>query len=89
MVISFSHFLPRTDIMPSFISDNVKRLFPVFGSHKIEEQIKKLKASIHIYGHSHLNLQVKKGDRTYINNAFGYPHEKGISQKRIISVYET
>jgi Icc-related predicted phosphoesterase len=88
-IISFSHFLPRIDIMPSFIPPKKRILYPVFGTTLLEKQIRKLKSNIHIYGHSHLNMQINLDNTIYINNAYGYPYEKKISSKRLKCIYET
>lgn len=87
-IISFSHFLPRIDLMPSFIPPSQRILYPVLGSTLIEKQIRRLGSDIHVYGHSHLNMSVYKDDTLYINNAFGYPYEKRIAAKELKCVYE-
>lgn len=87
-VISFSHFLPRIDLMPAFIPPNKRVLYPVLGSSKLEEQIRTLNSDIHIYGHSHVNRRVELEGTVYINNAFGYPHETMITRKEMVCVFE-
>lgn len=87
-IISFSHFLPRIDIMPTFIPEAKRKLYPVLGSSLIEDQIRKLKPNIHVYGHSHVNVCVKKDSVLYINNAFGYPYEYGITEKKLKCIFE-
>ncbi len=57
-LISFSHFLPRIDLMPAYIPSSLRYLYPVLGSEMIEEQIRQLKPQIHVYGHSHVNCQM-------------------------------
>lgn len=87
-IISFSHFVPSVDLIPSRVPKVVKALLPVFGSNKIETQLQKLGTDLHIYGHSHLNRSIKKDGIWYLNNAFGYPHEAHICRKVLMSVYE-
>lgn len=87
-IISFSHFVPSVDLIPSRVPKIVKALLPVFGSNKIETQLQKLGTDLHIYGHSHLNRSIKKDGIWYLNNAFGYPHEAHICRKVLMSVYE-
>jgi predicted phosphodiesterase len=86
--ITFSHFLPRIDIMPHFIPAEKRRLYPVLGTLQLEDQLRRLKPSLHVYGHSHVNRKVTLDGVSYINNAFGYPHETGIALKRLLCIHE-
>lgn len=88
MVISFSHFLPRIDVMPVFIPPSKRELYPVLGSDLLDRQVSRLGANIHVFGHSHVNINVVKENVLYINNAYGYPHEFGINAKSLRCVYE-
>ena len=87
-VISFSHFLPRIDLMPFYIPPYKKILYPVLGTSLLEGQIRTLGSQIHIYGHSHVNMRVLKDNTIYINNAFGYPSETLITAKELVCVFE-
>lgn len=40
-IISFSHFVPRIDILPSSIPPSKRDLYPVLGSTLLEKQIRK------------------------------------------------
>ncbi len=82
-LISFSHFLPRLDLLPWLSRQRKGYLLPVLGSTLLEKQIRSLKPLLHIYGHSHLNRDVVLEKIRYINNAFGYPHEKTIAAKKL------
>ncbi len=87
--ITFSHFLPRIDVMPRYIPSYRRQLYPVLGTSLLDRQIEKLDSRIHIYGHSHVNNRTQKNNRLYLNNAFGYPHETIICSKRLRLVFET
>jgi predicted phosphodiesterase len=87
-IISFSHFLPRIDLMPDFIPVNKRSIYPVLGTLRLEAQIRRLGPAIHIYGHSHVNNCSVKDNILYINNAFGYPYETMITAKQLKLVYE-
>jgi Icc-related predicted phosphoesterase len=87
-IITFSHFLPRVDLIPKFVSTTGNYLHPVLGSSIIEEQIRKLNPIIHVYGHSHINQNITKDNICYINNAFGTPNETRITKKALIMIYE-
>lgn len=87
--ISFSHFLPRLDLIPSFVPRKHRILDPVLGSELLEQQLRRLSPQIHIYGHSHISRSVRIDGVEYINNAFGYPQEDVISSRRLRCVHET
>lgn len=87
-VITYSHFLPRIDLMPGFIPSAKKLLYPVLGSAQLERQLRRLNPNIHVYGHSHVNRHVKIDGVSYINNAFGSPSETWITSKRLRCIHE-
>jgi predicted phosphodiesterase len=86
-IITFSHFLPRIDLMPSFIPAEKRILYPVLGSTRIDRELRRLKSSIHVYGHSHVNRNITIDGVNYINNAFGYPRETRITAKRLFCIH--
>jgi len=83
--ITFSHFLPRVDVMSTWVP---KVLYPVLGSARLEHELRLLQATVHIYGHSHINHCVRIDGVTYVNNALGYPQETRFSSKRLLCVLE-
>jgi Icc-related predicted phosphoesterase len=88
-VISYSHFLPRIDLVPSYVPTRHRVLDPVLGSVRIEQQLRRLQPDIHVYGHSHINRSLKIDGVRYINNAYGYPQEDVIAAKRLLCIHET
>jgi hypothetical protein len=86
-VITFSHFLPRIDVMPDSIPSSRRWLYPILGSTLLEEQLRRLGSSIHVYGHSHVNRSLTLDGVAYINNAFGYPREARITAKQLLCIY--
>lgn len=86
--ISFSHFLPRIDLMPPYIPEFYRYLYPVLDTVLLERQIRQLQSDIHVYGHSHVNRHMTLDGTRYINNAFGYPRERRFSRKEMLCVYE-
>jgi predicted phosphodiesterase len=86
-VITFSHFLPRIDVMPNYIPEDKRMLYPVLGSSLLDQQLRHLGSTLHVYGHSHVNRRVVIDGITYINNAFGYPHETRITAKQLLCVH--
>jgi predicted phosphodiesterase len=87
-VITYSHFLPRIDLMPDYIPEAARVLYPVLGSVEIERQLRKLNSDIHVYGHSHVNRAVEIDGVSYVNNAFGYPNETRIASKRLVCIHD-
>ena len=87
-VISFSHFLPRLDLVPFYVPLKHRVLDPVLGTHLLERQLRRLNPTIHVYGHSHINRSVQIDGVRYINNAFGYPHEDMIASKQLLCIDE-
>jgi predicted phosphodiesterase len=87
-MITYSHFLPRIDLMPRYIPGSGQVLYPVLGSASLDAAVRRLHANIHVYGHSHVNRVVKIDGVTYINNAFGYPSESRITSKRLMCIHQ-
>ncbi len=89
-VISFSHFLPLQQlIFPIGFIDGLPPLWrdpmPQFnftrvaGSTLINEQIKTLGSTIHVYGHQHRNRYRTVDNVTYISHCLAYPRERRYS----------
>jgi len=75
-VISFSHFLPRRDLLPDAARLRFKALPRVAGSRSLERQIRALGSTIHVFGHSHINCDLTIDGIRYVQNAFLYPKER-------------
>jgi len=87
-VITFSHFVPRIDLLPTGVPASTRELFPILGSRTIDQRARSLRTSMHVYGHSHLNRQVTLQGVTYINNALGYPREREYAARRLCCIHE-
>lgn len=87
-VISFSHFLPRIDLIPPYVPRRHRELDPVLGSVRLEDRLRGLRPDIHVYGHSHINRSVSLGGVRYVNNALGYPQEDAIASRRLVCIAE-
>ncbi|MBF0289248.1 MAG: metallophosphoesterase [SAR324 cluster bacterium] len=88
-VISFSHFLPRQDLIFSTEKERegavLKDPHPYFnfsrvaGCRGLEQQIRKLGSTIHVYGHQHRNRDRMVDGVRYISCCLGYPRERARS----------
>ena len=87
-VISYSHFVPGLAVMPPRIPQSRRTVYPVLGSEKLGEQVRRLGPDIHVYGHSHVNQSVEIDGIRYINNAFAYPSEQRIARKQLHCVFQ-
>ena len=88
-LISFSHFLPRIDVMPVGVPIKRRNVYPVLGSEALGLQVKQLNSTIHVYGHSHVNQAIDLDDIHYVNNAFAYPSESYIARKQLKCIFES
>nr|WP_306673936.1 metallophosphoesterase [Tahibacter caeni] len=86
-VITFSHYLPRLDLMPPYVPPPHRLVYPVLGSATLDVQLRRLGSVLHVYGHSHVNREVRIDGVTYVNNAFAYPAETRIAAKRLRCVH--
>jgi predicted phosphodiesterase len=75
-VISFSHFLPRRDLLPAVERLRFKGLPKVAGCVALDAQIRSLKSSVHVFGHSHIHCDRVIDGVRYIQNALRYPRER-------------
>lgn len=85
-VLSFSHFLPRTDLVfrtpaeiaqgpPMHDRNPAFNFTSVAGSQGLERQIRALGSRVHVYGHQHRNRHREVEGVTYISHCMGYPRE--------------
>jgi predicted phosphodiesterase len=87
-VLSFSHFLPRTDLVFRHDSDGgpppaaLRDPHPSFnftrvaGCTGLDVQIRQLGAMTHVYGHQHRNRDRLVDGVRYISHCLGYPRER-------------
>ena len=87
-VLSFSHFVPRTDLVFRHASDGgppfatLQDPHPRFnftrvaGCTGLDVQIRRLGAVTHVYGHQHRNRDRLVDGVRYISHCLGYPRER-------------
>lgn len=88
-VISFSHFLPRRDLLPDVERLRFKALPKVAGCHELEEQIRRLGSRVHVFGHSHIPCDRVIDGVRYVHNALGYPRERNNRSFSLKIVWDT
>ena len=87
-VITFSHFLPRIDVMPPFMPPQGRLLYPVLGTTRLDRQLRALGSKLHVYGHSHVQRRAEIDGVTYVNQAFGYPTERWNGPKQLTCIHD-
>jgi 3',5'-cyclic AMP phosphodiesterase CpdA len=75
-VISFSHFLPRLDLLPGIDDLRFKGLPRVAGSAELDRQVRALGSCVHVFGHSHINRDRTIDGIRYVQHAMLYPRER-------------
>ena len=75
-VISFSHFLPRRDLLPSVERLKFKGLPKVAGCAALDGQIRSLRSCVHVFGHSHITCDRVIDGVRYVQNPLRYPRER-------------
>jgi len=75
-VISFSHFVPRRDLLPPKEFLFIPFLPKVSGSLEIEKQLRQINSTIHVFGHTHIQCHNTKDGVYYVQNALAYPRER-------------
>lgn len=88
-VVSCSHFLPSLEVMPGWVPESKRKVYPVLGSSALGRQVRELAPWIHVYGHSHVNQAIRIDGVCYVNNAFATPRETRIASKRLRCLYDS
>ncbi|MEM7205962.1 MAG: metallophosphoesterase [Planctomycetota bacterium] len=90
-VVSFSHFLPRSDLIrrtPDEIAaegPGPKDRHPPFnfsrvaGTAALDRLVRTLGARVHVYGHQHRNRDREVMGVRYVSHCLGYPGECGVT----------
>lgn len=74
-IISFSHFVPRIELSPEKRFLIEPKLSKVIGSDVLESQIRQLKPDLHLFGHTHIPIDLLLEKIRYIQWPLGYFRE--------------
>ena len=88
-VISFSHFLPRSELLPPKRHLRFKGLPKVAGCVSIEAQVREIGSRVHVFGHSHINYDCVIDGIRYVQNALSYPKEQRIPRSPMKLVWDS
>jgi Calcineurin-like phosphoesterase len=75
-VISFSHFIPRWDLLPPKEYLRISWLGKISVCAALDSQIRQINSSVHICGHTHTTFDVTVDEVRYVQNAVKYPKER-------------
>lgn len=75
-VITFSHFAPRADLLPPPERLRFKALFKVANCDRLEEQLRRAGAAVHVFGHSHVACDRVIDEVRYVQSPLRYPRER-------------
>jgi hypothetical protein len=93
-VITFSHFLPRPELMYPTAAELVDLERPlvdpvpafnfsrVAGTLHLDDQLRRAGSLIHVYGHQHRNRRLFFDGVLYLSHCLGYPRERSTGRIR-------
>lgn len=88
-VVSFSHFLPRRDLLPPAERLRFKGLPKVAGCAALDDQIRQLQSCVHVFGHSHISCDRVIDGVRYIQNPLRYPRERTFADFPVKVIMDT
>lgn len=75
-VITFSHFIPRAELLPPPEYMRFSWLPDVSICTALDAQIRRLNSRVHVCGHTHTTFDTVIDDIRYVQNAVRYPKER-------------
>ena len=87
-VITFSHFVPRPELLPPVRFLRFKGLPLVAGSLGIEAQIRRIHPAVHVFGHTHIPADTTIDGVRYVQNHFR-PPAPGDEPNLLMLVWDT
>ena len=75
-VISFSHFVPRPELLPEKRYLYYPPLAGAVGSRALGERVRRIRPSVHVFGHTHYGWDAELDGVRYLQPAVAYPRER-------------
>ena len=88
-VITFSHFIPRTDLLPPKEYMRISWLPHVSICQALDAQIRRLDSRVHVCGHTHTTFDRVIDNVRYVQNAVRYPKERRTDSFPIKLIWNT
>jgi predicted phosphodiesterase len=88
-VITFSHFLPRADLLPPREYLRITWLPNVSICAALDDQVRALSSTIHVCGHTHISFDRVVDDVRYVQNAVRYPKARKSTSFPIKMIWRT
>jgi hypothetical protein len=82
-VLSFSHYVPRQELLPEKRMLLDPMLSTVVGSDILESQIRRLQPHLHLFGHTHIPMDLILDNIRYVQWPLGYQREGQMQCKPI------
>lgn len=74
-IVSFSHFLPRIELIPEKRYLYLPTLTKAVGSRFLGDRVQKLRPDLHCFGHTHIAWDATLDGIRYVQAALAYEHE--------------
>ncbi|HEX3251874.1 MAG TPA: metallophosphoesterase family protein [Pyrinomonadaceae bacterium] len=88
-VVTFSHFLPRADLLPPKEYLRISWLDSVSVCAALDDQIRQLKSLVHVCGHTHTRVDHVIDGVRYVQNAVRYPKERTAASVPIKLIWDS
>lgn len=75
-LLTFSHFLPRIELVPEKRFLFQPSLHAACGSTLVESRVRSLGSRLHVFGHTHFDLDLEIDGVRYVQRALAYPQER-------------
>lgn len=88
-VVTFSHFIPRSDLLPPPEYLRISWLPNVSICAALDAQIRRLESRLHVCGHTHTTFDRVIDNVRYVQNAVRYPKERRTESFPIKLIWNT